>query len=97
MSVAVAIANCKDEYKYHWMRTCDLGYLDGTGCLYRLGRVSDYVRTGGEPVIAVQLERVVTPHGAGVDSVTMNSAKWFVVPLYQDIPTQDLDSATGTS
>jgi acyl-CoA synthetase (AMP-forming)/AMP-acid ligase II len=44
------------------MRTCDLGYLDGTGCLYRLGRVSDYVRTGGETVIAVQLERVVEQH-----------------------------------
>jgi o-succinylbenzoate---CoA ligase len=45
-----------------WMRTGDLGYLDDTGCLYLLGRVSDSIRTGGETVMAAQVERVVEQH-----------------------------------
>jgi o-succinylbenzoate---CoA ligase len=52
----------KGESKDQWMRTGDLGYLDDTGCLYLWGRVSDSIRTGGETVIAVQVERVVEQH-----------------------------------
>jgi o-succinylbenzoate---CoA ligase len=55
-------STCKGESKDQWMRTGDLGYLDDTGCLYLWGRVSDSIRTGGETVVAVQVERVIDQH-----------------------------------
>lgn len=39
-----------------WLRTGDLGRLDGAGGLYLCGRISDAIRTGGEMVYPSEVE-----------------------------------------
>jgi acyl-CoA synthetase (AMP-forming)/AMP-acid ligase II len=45
--------------KQDWMFTNDLGYWDDQGRLYFCGRVNDSIRTGGETVMALEVERVL--------------------------------------
>jgi acyl-CoA synthetase (AMP-forming)/AMP-acid ligase II len=45
-----------------WMFTNDLGYWDHQGRLYFCGRVNDVIRTGGETVLALEVERVLVQH-----------------------------------
>jgi acyl-CoA synthetase (AMP-forming)/AMP-acid ligase II len=45
-----------------WFQTNDLGYWDSKGQLYFCGRVNDVIRTGGETVLAQQVERVLLLH-----------------------------------
>lgn len=47
-----------------WMRTNDLGYWDEQGRLYFCGRRTDSIRTGGETVMATEVERVLEQHPA---------------------------------
>jgi len=42
-----------------WMFTNDLGFWDAQGRLYFCGRVNDVIRTGGETVLASEVERVL--------------------------------------
>jgi fatty-acyl-CoA synthase len=44
------------------MFTNDLGYWDDQGRLYFCGRVNDVIRTGGETVLATEVERVLAQH-----------------------------------
>jgi fatty-acyl-CoA synthase len=48
--------------KQDWMFTNDLGYWDDQGRLYFCGRVNDSIRTGGETVMALEVERVLVQH-----------------------------------
>lgn len=46
-----------------WMLTSDLGYIHPmSGELYFSGRVNDVIRTGGESVMAIEVEKVLTSH-----------------------------------
>ena len=47
-----------------WMLTNDLGYIDNQNCnhLYFCGRANDVIRTGGESVLATEVEQVVSTH-----------------------------------
>ncbi|KAL7437650.1 hypothetical protein ACHAXM_005741 [Skeletonema potamos] len=47
-----------------WMLTNDLGYIDDQGGnhLYFCGRVNDVIRTGGESVLATEVENVIIMH-----------------------------------
>jgi acyl-CoA synthetase (AMP-forming)/AMP-acid ligase II len=48
---------------YHeWMFTTDLGFWDDQGRLHFCGRVNDVIRTGGETVLALEVERVLVQH-----------------------------------
>jgi acyl-CoA synthetase (AMP-forming)/AMP-acid ligase II len=47
-----------------WMPTNDVGYWDEHGRLYFSGRVTDSIRTGGETVMAQEVERVLGQHPA---------------------------------
>ena len=42
-----------------WLRTGDLGFIDGEGLLYVTGRIKDVMILGGENVIPVDVEEVV--------------------------------------
>jgi fatty-acyl-CoA synthase len=46
----------------HWFISNDLGFWDATGCLYFAGRTTDSIRTGGETVMASEVERVLVQH-----------------------------------
>jgi fatty-acyl-CoA synthase len=46
-----------------WMFTSDMGYIDvNSGRLYFCGRANDVIRTGGESVLATEVENVVGLH-----------------------------------
>eukprot|EP00804_Cyclotella_cryptica_P000746 CCRYP_001015-RB/>CCRYP_001015-RB protein AED:0.04 eAED:0.04 QI:0/0.66/0.5/1/0/0/4/2183/650 len=46
-----------------WLFTSDLGYLSPkSGKLFFCGRVNDVIRTGGESVLATEVERVLSMH-----------------------------------
>jgi acyl-CoA synthetase (AMP-forming)/AMP-acid ligase II len=52
---------------YNWHVTGDLGRIDDRGQLWFCGRVSDSIRTGGETVMAGEVERVLQVHPDVVD------------------------------
>lgn len=45
-----------------WLRTGDLGHLDGTGRIYLVDRLKDMIITGGENVYPAQVEDVLAAH-----------------------------------
>lgn len=48
-----------------WFLTNDLGFRDDFGCYYFCGRGKDVIRTGGETVIALEVERVLLQQSSG--------------------------------
>mmetsp|Transcript_1278 Transcript_1278/g.1531 ORF Transcript_1278/g.1531 Transcript_1278/m.1531 type:complete len:187 (-) Transcript_1278:41-601(-) len=46
----------------NWFVTNDLGFFDKHGQLYFTGRVRDVIRTGGETVVATEVEQVLLQH-----------------------------------
>ena len=51
-----------------WVRTGDLGHLDGDGLLHLSGRAKDVVITGGSNVSPVEIEHVLCEHPAVVEA-----------------------------
>jgi acyl-CoA synthetase (AMP-forming)/AMP-acid ligase II len=47
-----------------WVRTGDLGYLDGDGYLYLVGRRSEMINAGGLPVSPAEVEAALEEHPA---------------------------------
>ena len=47
-----------------WLRTGDVGSMDGQGRVWLRGRVKDTIRSGGETVHASEVERVLASHPA---------------------------------
>lgn len=47
-----------------WLRTGDLGYLDGDGYLYLVDRMDDMIISGGNNVSSLEVENVVGEHPA---------------------------------
>jgi acyl-CoA synthetase (AMP-forming)/AMP-acid ligase II len=52
----------------HWLVTSDVGYWDSGGNLWFCGRRTDSIRTGGETVLAGEVERVLALHPLIVDA-----------------------------
>jgi len=45
-----------------WLCTGDLGMLDKKGNLHLVGRLADVIRSGGEKIMAAEVERVLLDH-----------------------------------
>ncbi|PDP85305.1 AMP-dependent synthetase [Glycomyces fuscus] len=77
-----------------WLRTNDLGRLDGDGRLSVLGRVDEVVNTGGHKVVPGQVNARLLEHPAVADSVVVGrpDPEWgervsaVVVPADPDAP-----------
>ncbi|WDZ88711.1 AMP-binding protein [Nocardiopsis sp. HUAS JQ3] len=77
-----------------WLRTNDLGRLDGAGRLSVLGRVDEVVNTGGHKVVPGQVNARLLEHPAVADSVVVGRSdpEWgervsaVVVPADPDAP-----------
>lgn len=69
-----------------WLRTGDLGFVDGDGCLYITGRLKDVILLGGENVAPNDVEDIVDDiagvrysAAVGVDSERTSSQRLHVV------------------
>ncbi|MFD6950453.1 AMP-dependent synthetase [Nocardiopsis sp. TSRI0078] len=77
-----------------WLRTNDLGRLDGDGRLHVLGRVDEVVNTGGHKVVPGQVNALLMEHPAVAESVVVGrpDPEWgervsaVVVPADPDAP-----------
>jgi O-succinylbenzoic acid--CoA ligase len=66
-----------------WLRTGDLGELDGEGCLRVLSRREDLVISGGENVYPAEIEEALREHPDVADAVVIGvpDDRWGEVPL----------------
>ncbi len=66
-----------------WLRTGDLGELDGDGCLRVLSRRDDLIVSGGENVYPAEIEMALREHPEVADAVVIGvpDDRWGEVPL----------------
>lgn len=58
----LGVSNPSSNMRDSWYLTSDLGFRDEQGQFYFCGRTKDIIRTGGESVIALEVERVLLRH-----------------------------------
>lgn len=79
----------RDEFATHetlwegWLRTRDLGFLDGRGRLTVVSRRSDLIISGGENVYPAEIERVLSQHPSIVECAVIGHThpQWGEVPI----------------
>ncbi|WP_027552763.1 non-ribosomal peptide synthetase [Bradyrhizobium sp. Cp5.3] len=55
-------------FRNGWFRTGDLGYLDGDGYLFIVGRIKDVINRGGQKVSPLEVEEVLLSHPAVLEA-----------------------------
>jgi long-chain acyl-CoA synthetase len=62
----------------NWLRSGDIGYLDGDGYLYLYDRLKDMILTGGENVYPAEVENALFSHPAVADAAVIGvpDARW---------------------
>jgi len=70
-------------FRSGWLRTHDLGTVDGDGRLIVFARRSDLIVSGGENVYPAEVERALATHAAiaEVAVVPWGDARWGQVPI----------------
>ncbi|MGW6460004.1 class I adenylate-forming enzyme family protein [Streptomyces sp. NPDC055078] len=73
----------KDRLRDGWVRTGDIGRLDGNGYLYVLDRVDDMIVSGGFNIWPSELETVIADHPAVREVAVFGvpDAKWGETPM----------------
>jgi acyl-CoA synthetase (AMP-forming)/AMP-acid ligase II len=81
-------ATWTDEQGRRWLRTGDIGRLDGEGFLYIVDRKKDMILTGGQNVYPADIEIVMLGHPdvAEVAVIAVPSEKWGETPLAVVVP-----------
>lgn len=77
-SVCTQYWNCPTPAETEWLRTGDAGHLDHEGYLFLADRIKDMVKTGGENVFSVEVERALAEHPdiEAVAVVGVPDAEW---------------------
>lgn len=80
---ATAEALWHDEHGRPWLKTGDIGRLDGDGFLYVVDRKKDMILSGGQNVYPTDIETVLKTHPAVFDCgvIGIPHAKWGETPL----------------
>lgn len=64
------LSRSHEDFRDGWFRPGDLGKVDADGFVYLEGRASDVIRTGGEKVHPIEVERILQSHRT-VDDVAV--------------------------
>ena len=74
-----------------WLRTGDLGFIDGEGYLFVTGRLKDLIILGGENIVPVDVEEIVDhipgvrySAAVGIESERTGSQRLYVVAEVRD-------------
>jgi acyl-CoA synthetase (AMP-forming)/AMP-acid ligase II len=90
-----ATAECTwiDENGRAWIRTGDIGRLDGDGFLYIVGRKKDLILSGGQNVYPEDIEQCIVCHEAVAEVAVIGvaSRKWGETPLALVVPVPGTD------
>lgn len=76
-----------------WLRTGDLGYFDGDGYLYLVGRSDDVINRGGEKVYPQEIENVLALVGEVARSVVIGEPD----EVFGQVPVAYVEFASGLS
>ena len=60
-----------EAFRNLWFHTGDLGYFDGDGFLYYVGRKKDAIRRRGENISAYEIESVINQHPSVLESAAI--------------------------
>ena len=73
-----------------WLRTGDVGYLDGEGFLYITDRKKDMILSGGENIASSEIERVILemPDIRDVAVIGVADARWGERPIAFAVPSE---------
>ena len=76
-----------------WLRSGDIGYLDGDGFLYIVDRKKDMILSGGQNVYPQDIEAVLVQHPgvADVAVIGLSSERWGETPVALVVPRGAVD------
>jgi acyl-CoA synthetase (AMP-forming)/AMP-acid ligase II len=77
-----------DDHGGKWLRTGDIGRIDGDGFLYIVDRKKDMIISGGQNIYPADIETVLCAHAAVAECAVIGvpHAKWGETPLAVVVP-----------
>jgi fatty-acyl-CoA synthase len=73
----------KELWRSGWLHSGDVGYIDAEGYLQITDRIKDVIKSGGEWISSLDLENLISQHGAVLESAAIGvpDEKWGERPL----------------
>ncbi len=89
----------EDQGRFHdgWLRTGDVGTLDGLGFMQITDRTKDVIKSGGEWISSVELENAIVAHPSVLEAAVIGvpDPKWDERPLACVVVRDDTDADVG--